>query len=153
MPGLAVIRGGPDRAVGLRVVPVARVAGKRDHRFMGVTVVIVDDHEGFRVMARQLLEDQGFDVVGDASDGEQALAAIQALRPELVLLDVQLPDMDGFTVARRLAASHPETAVVLTSVRPGSDYGDRLPRAAARGFVPKAELSGTILLEMMAERR
>jgi DNA-binding NarL/FixJ family response regulator len=117
---------------------------------VGVTVVIVDDHEGFRRMARRLLEEDGFEVVGEAGDGEAGLAAVETLRPQLVLLDVQLPDTDGIALASRLAASHPETVVVLTSVRPAAHYGDRLTHAAARGFVPKVELSGSMLLEMMA---
>ncbi len=101
-------------------------------------------------MARQLLEEDGFDVVGEAADGEAGFAAVEALRPQLVLLDVQLPDTDGFALASRLSASHPETVVVLTSVRPAADYGERLAHVAARGFVPKVELSGSMLLEMVA---
>ena len=113
-------------------------------------MVIVDDHEGFRRMARLLLEEDGFEVVGEAADGEGAFSVVEALRPRLVLLDVQLPDTDGFAVASRLSASHPETLVVLTSVRPDAHYGDRLAQAAARGFIAKPELSGRMLLEMMA---
>jgi DNA-binding NarL/FixJ family response regulator len=113
-------------------------------------VVIVDDHEGFRTMARRLLEEDGFEVVGEAADGEAGYGAVEALRPQLVLLDVQLPDTDGFVLASRLAASHPETVVVLTSVRPAADYGDRLNDVAARGFVPKPQLSGSMLVEMVA---
>ena len=129
---------------------MAVLVDKREHHRVGVTVVIVDDHGGFRAMARRLLEDQGFEVVGEAADGEETLAAVDALRPQLVLLDVQLPDTDGFAVARLLAASHPETVVVLTSVRPAADYGDRLADITAPRFLPKAELSGGILMEMMA---
>ena len=102
-------------------------------------------------MAWRLLEEDGFEVVGEAGDGEAALAAVETLRPQLVLLDVQLPDTDGFALASRLAASLPETVVVLTSVRPAAHYGDRLTHVAARGFVPKAELSGSMLREMMAD--
>ncbi len=101
-------------------------------------------------MARRLLEEDGFEVVGEAPDGAAGLAAVEALRPQLVLLDVQLPDTDGFALASRLSASHPETVVVLTSVRPAGDYGDRLRHVAARGFVPKPQLSGGTLLAMIA---
>lgn len=120
---------------------------------MAVTVVIVDDHDGFRAIARRLLEDQGFEVVGEAADGSAALAEVASRRPETVLLDVQLPDLDGFRVARRLAVSHPATVVVLTSIRPATDYGDRLAATSARGFVPKAELAGPGLLALMAGER
>lgn len=118
---------------------------------VAVTVVIVDDHDGFRAMARRLLEGQDFDVVGEAADGAAALTEVAALGPRLVLLDLQLPDTDGFAVAGQIAASHPGTAVVLTSVRPAADYGGHLPSASALGFVPKAELSGEVLLGLLAE--
>lgn len=114
------------------------------------TALIVDDHEGFRTMARQLLEDAGFEVVGEAGDARSAIDAVATLRPTLVLLDVQLPDGDGFAVAAQVARTSPRTAVVLTSVRPVADYGlRRVEDAAARGFVPKAELSGPILVELL----
>lgn len=117
---------------------------------MTTTAVIVDDHAGFRAMARHLLEDAGFEVVGEAADGGSGLGTVRALRPGLVLLDVGLPDLDGFTVAEELARTSPETAVVLTSVRPAADYGPhRVTAASARAFVPKAELSGTILSELL----
>jgi DNA-binding NarL/FixJ family response regulator len=76
-------------------------------------VLIVDDHDGFRSSARALLEAEGFDVVGEAGDAASALAAAARLRPEVVLLDIQLPGIDGFEVAARLAATPdpPEDAV------------------------------------------
>jgi DNA-binding NarL/FixJ family response regulator len=105
-------------------------------------VLIVDDHEGFRRRARTLLEADGFDVVGEAASGVEGLAAAAALHPELVLLDVQLPDLDGFEVARRLRAAGACDAIVLTSSRDRCDYGAQLDECPASGFVPKAELSG-----------
>lgn len=118
------------------------------------TALIVDDHDGFRAMARQLLEDAGFEVVGEAGDSRSAIDAVVALRPSLVLLDVQLPDGNGFAVAAQVARTSPHTAVVLTSVRPAADCGSRrVANAAARGFVPKAELSGTILVELLRGTR
>lgn len=108
---------------------------------MAARVLIVDDHPGFRTAARRLLEAAGYDVVGEAQDGASAVAAARALRPDVVLLDVQLPDFDGFEVAERLAAEL-DSAVVLTSSRDWSDYGRPLACTPACGFVPKAELSG-----------
>jgi DNA-binding NarL/FixJ family response regulator len=108
---------------------------------MGARILIVDDYVLFRSSARQLLESQGFEVVGEAGDGGAAIAAVRELRPDVVLLDIQLPDMDGFEVARRLADEPNAPMVVLTSIRAASDYGSRLRTAAARGFIPKVELS------------
>ena len=109
---------------------------------MAATVLIVDDHAGFRSFARALLEAEGFDVVGEAADGASALAAARALAPELVLLDVALPDMDGFAVCDALLEEGAGPAVVLTSSRDVSSYRRRLKRSRARGFIPKSELSG-----------
>jgi CheY-like chemotaxis protein len=113
------------------------------------TLVIVDDHDEFRRFARTLLESDGFDVTGEAADGESALSAIAELQPDAVLLDVQLPAMDGFEVARRLAATAEAPAVVLTSTREPADYGLRLTEAPVTGFLPKRELSGAALAAML----
>ncbi|MDQ3343726.1 MAG: response regulator transcription factor [Gemmatimonadota bacterium] len=120
---------------------------------MAVTVVIVDDHAGFRRMARRMLEAAGFDVVGEAGDGESALAAVAILRPEMVLLDIQLPDRDGFAVARRLAEARTDAVVILTSSRSASDYGSRLAHSSASGFIPKGELSGPALVRLLGAGR
>jgi len=106
------------------------------------TVLIVDDHPTFRSFARDLLQSEGFDVVGEAEDGTSALAAAGELRPEVVLLDVQLPDLSGFEVSQKLKADGVEAVVVLVSSRSASDYGDLIETSGAAGFVPKAELSG-----------
>jgi DNA-binding NarL/FixJ family response regulator len=117
---------------------------------MPMTVLIVDDHPSFRATARALLEAEGFDVVGEADDGASAIAAAEALHPQLVLLDVQLPDFDGFEVAERLRSLNGETpAIVLTSSRDGSDFGPLVAESGARGFVPKAELSGSALSALL----
>jgi DNA-binding NarL/FixJ family response regulator len=110
-----------------------------------VRVLIVDDHPSFRASARKLLESDGYEVVGEAADGEEALRAAARLRPDLVLLDVQLPDIDGFEVAVRLAELDDAPEVILTSSRDGADYGSCIEDSGARGFVPKAELSGAAL--------
>ena len=113
------------------------------------TVLIVDDHDGFRRDARALLEASGFDVIGEASNGESAVAAAQRLRPLLVLLDLQLPDIDGFEVAARIAEAADPPVVVLTSSRSASSYRRRLANTTARGFVPKSELSGEALAALL----
>jgi DNA-binding NarL/FixJ family response regulator len=110
------------------------------------TVLIVDDHAGFRAAARALLEAGGFDVIGEAADGAAAIAAVERLRPAIVLLDVQLPDLDGFVVAERLAAADAEVpAVVLTSSRSVASIRWRLALNPKWRFIPKAQLSGEAL--------
>jgi DNA-binding NarL/FixJ family response regulator len=114
------------------------------------TVLIVDDHPSFRVTARALLEAEGFDVVGEAEDGETAIEAALRLRPEVVLLDVQLPDIDGFEVAARLTSNGNSPAIVLTSSRDVTEFSGLIERSGARGFVPKAELSAAALTALLA---
>lgn len=109
---------------------------------MATTVLIVDDHPTFRASARLLLESEGYEVVGEAEDGAGALAAVSALRPDLVLLDVQLPDIDGFEVSSRLAAEALAPAVILVSSRDRADYGSLAVNSCACGFISKSELSG-----------
>lgn len=116
---------------------------------MGPRVLIVDDHPSFRASARVLLEAEGFDVVGEAADGAAALTEAGRLRPEVVLLDVQLPDIDGFDVAARLTGDADSPTVILVSSRDGSDFGPLVSRSGARGFVPKAELSGDRVQELL----
>jgi DNA-binding NarL/FixJ family response regulator len=114
------------------------------------TVLIVDDHAGFRAGARALLEADGFDVLGEAADGESAVEQVRRLRPQVVLLDVQLPGMDGFAVAERLAAEPSAPAVVLISSRGQGAYRRRLQATPARGFITKAEFSGECLSSLLA---
>jgi DNA-binding NarL/FixJ family response regulator len=113
------------------------------------TVLVVDDHPSFRVTARALLEAEGFTIAGEAADGRSAIELARRVRPDIVLLDVQLPDMDGFEVAARLTANGASPAIVLTSSRDGSDFGSLITRSGARGFVPKAELSGAALAALI----
>jgi|SRR5438874_6583322 len=117
---------------------------------MTVRVLIVDDHPSFRASARKLLESEGYEVVGEAADGAGALAAAAKLHPDVVLLDVQLPDIDGFEVASRLAETESAPEVILTSSRDCDDYGSCVEKSGARGFVPKAELSGAALTTLLA---
>jgi DNA-binding NarL/FixJ family response regulator len=114
------------------------------------TILIVDDNPGFRVQARALLSADGFDVVGESADGNSGLAAARFLRPDLVLLDIGLPDVEGFEVARALAVDGPPPLVVLTSSREASAYGPRLSNSRALGFITKDELSGAAIRAMVA---
>jgi DNA-binding NarL/FixJ family response regulator len=113
------------------------------------TVLIIDDHDGFRDAAQALLEAEGFAVVGAASDGASALAAVQRLRPEVVLLDIQLPDVDGFAIAEQLAAYPDPPQVVLISSRDAATYGPRIYATPACGFLAKRELSGASLAALV----
>jgi len=117
---------------------------------MSRTVLVVDDHAGFRARARLLLESEGYEVIGEAADGETAVAEARRLRPDLVLLDVQLPDLDGFDVAARITGDAHAPAVVLTSSRDWSDSAELIIGSGARGFVPKDQLSGIAVAELLA---
>jgi DNA-binding NarL/FixJ family response regulator len=117
---------------------------------MGRRLLIVDDHAGFRASARRILEAHGFDVVGEAEDGESAVMLARELGPEVVLLDLALPDIDGFEVAVRLRDEGVSAAVVLTSSRDWSDICERQREAGPVGIIPKNELSGTRLRELVA---
>ena len=117
---------------------------------MATTVLIVDDHAGFRLSARRILEADGYEVVGEASHGRGAIEAARRLEPKIVLLDVNLPDVDGFEVARELSAHRHSPAIVLTSSHDREDFGDSLPHSGAAGFVPKDELSGAAVAALVA---
>jgi DNA-binding NarL/FixJ family response regulator len=113
-------------------------------------VIIVDDHPTFRSTARLLLESEGFEVIGEAPDGMTAIVVVSQLHPDLVLLDVNLPDIDGFDVASRITAGLDAPHVVLTSSRDSSDFGPLVHRSGARGFIPKGELSGAALSDLIS---
>lgn len=113
------------------------------------TILIVDDQASFRSLARSMLEADGYLVVGEAADGTTAITRARSLKPDMVLLDIQLPDLDGFAVCERLAADPDPPPVVLTSTRPISAYRHRLRTSTARGFIAKSELTGSALAEIV----
>jgi DNA-binding NarL/FixJ family response regulator len=117
---------------------------------MAKTALIVDDHPSFRASARRLLEADGYHVVGEAEDGLSAVAAAGSLRPDLVLLDVRLPDIDGFEVAKLLLAGDgSEPQIVLTSSHDSTDLADAIGASGACGFIAKGELTGTALAALL----
>jgi len=116
------------------------------------TVLVVDDHPGFRELARTLLEEGGYRVVGEAGDGVSALAAVRSLHPDAVLLDVHLPDTDGFALAAALGLERPAPRVILTSSDEDGEAGSLLRRCGASGFVAKATLADAPLAAMWERR-
>ena len=131
----------------IRGNPVAIAGALCDHFGVPVTLLIVDDHAEFRSAARTLLELEGFDVVGEAEDGASGLVLARNLEPDVVLLDVALPDASGFDVAERLAGAR--SKVILTSSREPGDLGRRVGASRAIGFVPKDRLSGAALQTLL----
>jgi DNA-binding NarL/FixJ family response regulator len=115
---------------------------------VGRTVLIVDDHEPFRRAARELLTVEGYEVVGEAGDGASAVSEARRLDPAIVLLDIQLPDVDGFEVARRLAAAGHAGATILVSGRGAGDRR-RIAESPALGFILKGELTGGALASLL----
>jgi DNA-binding NarL/FixJ family response regulator len=134
----------------LRVRPDARANQLCDSSMMRRTVLIVDDHPAFRAAARALLEAADFEVVGEAADSRSALAAVAALSPEVVLLDVYLPDGDGFAVAEQLARDGGGAAIVLTSSRSAMSFRRRLAANPSWKFIAKSELSGEAVAAAVA---
>lgn len=113
-------------------------------------VLIVDDNSAFRAAARQLLERAGFVVVAEAGDGGEGLRAAKEHTPDFAIVDVQLPDLDGFELAERLQALDPAPQVILTSSLDGTDFGALVASSSALGFIPKAELSSRAIERLLA---
>ena len=118
---------------------------------MRQTVLIVDDHDGFRSFARTILQAEGFEVVGDTGDGESGLDAVARLHPAVVVLDIHLPGIDGFEVAEQLAELDEPPAVVLVSTRDAASLRRRLASTPARGFIRKDELSGAAVAALVRQ--
>src|SRR4051794_4374790 len=116
---------------------------------MRPTVLLVDDHDGFRRRARAMLEAQGFDVVGEAGDGRSAVAAADRLRPDVALVDIGLPDLDGFAVAAVIRGAAPATHIVLIWGGGAAAWGGGVAGPAADGFTPRAALAGESLLALL----
>jgi DNA-binding NarL/FixJ family response regulator len=114
------------------------------------SLLIVDDHAAFRSAARALLEAEGFSVVGEAASGASALEAVQELRPDVVLLDVQLPDLNGFDVAELLGQEDVVPAIVFISSRALSAFRWRLDANPRWRFITKSDLSGEALAAALA---
>jgi DNA-binding NarL/FixJ family response regulator len=115
-------------------------------------IVIIDDDPSFLATVRALLEAEGFDVAGEALNGLDGVAAATELAPDLVLVDVNLPDIDGFEVVARLAEDEGAPPVVLTSIRAANDFGNLVERSRARGFITKADITGEALTGFLEER-
>ena len=113
------------------------------------TFLVVDDHPSFRKTARVLLESEGFEVIGEAADGASAIEAARSLQPDVVLLDIVLPDIDGFEVAAALGRNGNPAAIVLTSSHDPRDFGSLVEESGARGFISKAELSSATLTALL----
>lgn len=122
-----------------------------DDDVVETTALIVDDHQSFRRFAKRLLEAAGYAVVGEAEDGASAIAAVRTLQPDLVLLDVLLPDMTGFAVAKELADQPERPLVVLTSSRSASDLGSLVRSEDAKGFISKRDLTAAALAALVGE--
>jgi DNA-binding NarL/FixJ family response regulator len=108
---------------------------------MKFTVLIVDDDPSFRTMAARILEWRGFEIAGEASNGAEAVAGVEDLRPDGVLLDVNLPDGNGFDVADRISRLQGAPRILLTSSDGYASDDESVERCGAVGFAVKSELA------------
>jgi len=138
-------------APGVGVRRIEGVPALAENGCVTPTILIIDDHAAFRALARELLEADGYEVVGEAADGQAGIDAVGALAPDVVLLDVRLPDMDGFDVVGALAAGGCRSAVVVTSSSDDPLYPERAASSGARGFVAKHDVCGAALDRLIAQ--
>jgi CheY-like chemotaxis protein len=115
-------------------------------------ILIIDDDSSFLTTVRLLLEAEGFVVVGEALNGVDGVAAVAELEPDIVLVDVKLPDIDGFEVVARLANAGRSPPVVLTSIRSAADFGDLIETSGADAFISKADINGEALAAVLDGR-
>ncbi|HTQ69084.1 MAG TPA: response regulator [Solirubrobacteraceae bacterium] len=116
---------------------------------MAPSILVVDDDPVFRVLAASVLADSGLTVVGEADSVSAALSAAVRLKPTAVLVDVGLPDGDGFALARQLTTLPWQPLVVLTSVDGDAGSADEVQRSGARAFIPKADLPNSPLARLL----
>ena len=102
-------------------------------------ILIVDDHEALRAGVRAVLESRGFEVCGEAADGQEALARAQQLRPDLVILDITMPVLDGFSAAREIHKRLPGVGILLLSMHESASMVNVAKSSGARGYVAKSE--------------
>src|SRR3954447_4871272 len=145
-PNSAAYTGEPETALwkfgfAFPAFPTSRGRRACDHQLMPAAVLIVDDDPWFRRVAIRLLESAGLSVAGEAGSASEAIAAVEALAPGAVLLDVGLPDGDGVSLAGKLAALPSRPRVVLTSSDPDAVTHELAQRSGADAFVPKHELT------------
>jgi DNA-binding NarL/FixJ family response regulator len=113
------------------------------------TILLVDDDELFRRWAIAWLRAEGYDIVGEADRADTAVSWVRRLRPEVVLVDVQLPDLDGFELTELLRAEPQAPAIVLISSRDAADYGNRISASGARGFLRKDQLTADAIERLL----
>jgi len=140
----------PERATTPGFSPRASCARLCDDSGVAGRIVIVDDNDGFRSLARAVLEADGFAVVGEAADAAGTLPAVAEAQPDIVLLDIQLPDGNGLDLVEQIAGLDGSPAVVLVSSREASDFGTRIESSRARGFILKSRLSGPALAALLS---
>src|SRR5215203_3049549 len=141
----SVWRAGPNSRIRGSPIGIRRPERHPDH--MRPRVLVVDDEAAFRAVARDLLEHGGFDVVGEAADATAALRFERELRPDVVLLDVRLPDATGLDVALAMSGHEAPPSVVLVST---ADYGYVAPGCGARGFLLKTDLTAEALRDVLS---